>query len=118
MAAKEKFVDDICVLMVKGKLMGGAETDECHNKVKAIVDKGVKKFVIDLSSVAWVNSRGLGMLMACFTSLKNAKGDMKLAGVTKKVRVESGVMIQVPNFVKEGDTIRIDTRDGTYVTRA
>jgi elongation factor P len=39
-------------------------------------------------------------------------------GVTKKVRVESGVMIPVPNFVKEGDTIRIDTRDGTYVTRA
>lgn len=39
-------------------------------------------------------------------------------GVTKKVKVESGVMVQVPNFVKEGDTIRIDTRDGTYVTRA
>jgi len=38
-------------------------------------------------------------------------------GVTKKVKVESGVMVQVPNFVKEGDTIRIDTRDGSYVTR-
>lgn len=38
-------------------------------------------------------------------------------GVTKKVRVETGVEVQCPNFVKEGDTIRIDTRDGTYVTR-
>ncbi len=38
-------------------------------------------------------------------------------GVTKKVRVETGVEVQCPNFVKEGDTIRVDTRDGTYVTR-
>jgi elongation factor P len=38
-------------------------------------------------------------------------------GVTKKVKVETGVEVQVPNFVKEGDTIRVDTRDGSYVTR-
>jgi elongation factor P len=38
-------------------------------------------------------------------------------GVTKKVRVETGVEVQVPNFVKEGDTIQVDTRTGTYVTR-
>ncbi|MDX9992314.1 MAG: elongation factor P [Anaerolineales bacterium] len=38
-------------------------------------------------------------------------------GVTKKVKVESGIEVQVPNFVKEGDTIRVDTRTGEYVTR-
>ena len=38
-------------------------------------------------------------------------------GVTKKVTVETGVSVQVPNFVKEGDTIRVDTRDGSYLTR-
>ncbi len=38
-------------------------------------------------------------------------------GVTKKVKVETGAEVQVPNFVKEGDVIRVDTRDGTYVTR-
>jgi elongation factor P len=38
-------------------------------------------------------------------------------GVTKKVRVETGVEVQVPNFVKVGDTIRVDTRTGDYVTR-
>jgi len=38
-------------------------------------------------------------------------------GVTKKVRVETGVDVQVPNFVNEGDTIRVDTRTGTYITR-
>ena len=38
-------------------------------------------------------------------------------GVTKKVTVETGYQVNVPNFVVEGDVIRIDTRTGTYVTR-
>ncbi len=39
-------------------------------------------------------------------------------GVTKKVTTETGLMVQVPNFVEEGDTIRVDTRTGSYLTRA
>ena len=38
-------------------------------------------------------------------------------GVTKKVVVETGASVDVPSFVKEGDTIRVDTRTGDYVTR-
>ncbi|UCH60140.1 MAG: elongation factor P [Anaerolineales bacterium] len=38
-------------------------------------------------------------------------------GVTKKVTTETGLEVQVPNFVEEGDTIRVDTRSASYVTR-
>jgi elongation factor P len=38
-------------------------------------------------------------------------------GVTKKVRVQTGLQVQVPNFVVVGDVIRVDTRTGEYVTR-
>jgi len=38
-------------------------------------------------------------------------------GVTKKVRTETGVEVQCPNFVKAGDVIRVDTRTGEYITR-
>ncbi len=38
-------------------------------------------------------------------------------GVTKKVQLETGIEVQVPNFISEGDTIRVDTRTGTYITR-
>ena len=38
-------------------------------------------------------------------------------GVTKKVSTETGMDVQVPYFVNEGDTIRVDTRNGAYVTR-
>jgi elongation factor P len=38
-------------------------------------------------------------------------------GVTKRVTVESGAEVDVPSFVNEGDTIRVDTRTGAYLTR-
>ncbi|MFZ5810183.1 MAG: elongation factor P [Chloroflexota bacterium] len=44
------------------------------------------------------------------------KGDTA-TGVTKKVTTETGLQVQVPGFVEVGDTIRIDTRSGAYVTR-
>jgi elongation factor P len=38
-------------------------------------------------------------------------------GVTKRVMVSTGAKIETPQFVNVGDTIRIDTRTGSYVTR-
>jgi elongation factor P len=44
------------------------------------------------------------------------KGDTA-AGGTKPATLETGVVVNVPLFVNEGDTIRVDTRTGAYVTR-
>jgi elongation factor P len=38
-------------------------------------------------------------------------------GATKEVTLETGLKLQVPLFVEEDDVLRIDTRDGRYVTR-
>jgi len=38
-------------------------------------------------------------------------------GVTKTVTTETGLQVQVPNFVEQGDTIRVNTSSGTYITR-
>jgi elongation factor P len=39
-------------------------------------------------------------------------------GASKQVTTETGLKVQVPLFVVEGDAIRVDTRTGEYVTRA
>lgn len=44
------------------------------------------------------------------------KGDTA-TGVTKNAKIETGINIGVPLFIKEGDTIRIDTRTGKYLER-
>ncbi len=46
----------------------------------------------------------------------SVRGDTA-TGVTKKVTTETGMLVQVPNFVETGDTIRVDTRTGSYITR-
>lgn len=46
----------------------------------------------------------------------SVRGDTA-TGVTKSVTLETGINVQVPNFVEEGAVIRVDTRTGSYVTR-
>ncbi|HEX6455576.1 MAG TPA: elongation factor P [Solirubrobacterales bacterium] len=46
------------------------------------------------------------------------KGDTASGGGNKPATLESGVVVQVPLFVEEGDTVRVDTRTGEYVSRA
>jgi elongation factor P len=38
-------------------------------------------------------------------------------GATKKVTTQTGLQVTVPLFVNVGDRIRVDTRDGSYITR-
>jgi elongation factor P len=44
------------------------------------------------------------------------KGDTA-AGGTKPATLESGVTIQVPLFINEGDRVKVDTRTGAYIER-
>jgi anti-sigma B factor antagonist len=86
MALKEKMFGDVAVVELKGKLMGGPETTEVHDIVKELIGKGIIKVVIDIGKVTWMNSTGLGAFMGSLTSLRSAKGDLKLACVTEKVK--------------------------------
>lgn len=40
------------------------------------------------------------------------------AGATKPATLETGLVVQVPLFVEQGETIKVDTRTGQYVSRA
>ena len=46
------------------------------------------------------------------------KGDTASGGGTKPATLESGVVVQVPLFIDEGERIRVDTRNGAYLSRA
>jgi elongation factor P len=46
------------------------------------------------------------------------KGDTASGGGSKPATLETGVVVQVPLFVEEGEKVRVDTRSGEYVSRA
>jgi elongation factor P len=56
--------------------------------------------------------------MAVTETSPGLKGDTASGGGTKPATLESGVRVEVPLFVNEGDRVRVDTRSGEYVSRA
>ena len=56
--------------------------------------------------------------LAVVSTEPGLKGDTASGGGSKPATLESGVEIQVPLFIEEGERVRVDTRSGEYVARA
>ncbi|MBD3166804.1 anti-sigma factor antagonist [bacterium] len=76
----------VAVIELKGKIMGGPDANLFRDELKKHLEKGIKKVVVDLGRVDWMNSSGLGILIGGMTTVKNADGEMKLARVTEKIK--------------------------------
>jgi elongation factor P len=78
----------------------------------------------DVVDVLFVDVRPAEVQVASAVDLKvkqtdpGVKGDTVSGGGSKPATLETGVTIQVPLFIDEGETIRVDTRSGEYVSRA
>ena len=86
MKLSDRELDGVIVLEPKGKIMGGPDATLLHDKLHEIIEAGKRKVVIDLSQVDWMNSTGLGILISSYTTLRNSKGELKLANVTDKIQ--------------------------------
>jgi elongation factor P len=73
--------------------------------------------------VMYFNERPIGVELPTFVNLKIVETDPAFKGDTvtggsKPARVETGAVVQVPFHLKEGDVIKVDTRDSSYVEKA
>ena len=73
-------------------------------------------------SVAFFQAKPMAINLPTFVDLKVVKADPGVkgdtaTGATKPVTMETGYEIQVPLFIEEGETLRLDTRTGQYVSR-
>ena len=57
------------------------------------------------------------MEMTVAQAMPGVRGDTAQGGATKPATLESGLVIQVPLFINEGDIVKIDTRDKSYMER-
>ena len=73
------------ILELKGNVMGGDDTKDFNELLHKLIDEGKTNVIIDLSSVKFMNSSGLGMLIGGLTTLKKTDGRLILAGVTDKI---------------------------------
>jgi anti-sigma B factor antagonist len=75
----------IGLIEAKGSLIGGDETDQLRQAVLGFIDRGYDKLMIDLSHVDFINSIGIGVLVAAHTSYSKKGWKVKLCGVNKNI---------------------------------
>ncbi|GAB1349016.1 STAS domain-containing protein [Ignavibacteriales bacterium] len=73
------------VIELKGNVLGGPEANEYSDTIKKFLSEGKKNIVVDLGEVKFMNSSGLGMLIAGLTTVNKEDGKLKLANVEEKI---------------------------------
>lgn len=77
----------------------------------------------DIVTVVTHDARPLGVELPASVVLEvtsaepGVKGD-RVSGALKPATLETGLVVQVPLFVEAGEKLKIDTRDGSYISRA
>lgn len=99
------------------------ETFEQIALTKEAVDE-VLPYMVDnqIVTVEMYEGEALSVSLPTTVDLKVTWAEAAVAGDTanvpnKQIELETGFKLQAPMFVKEGDVIRVDTRNGSYVTR-
>ena len=79
-------VSDVVVIDVSGRITLGEGSSALREAVREQLDKGNQKILLNLAEVSYIDSSGIGELVAAYTSVKNAGGVLKLLGVTKRMQ--------------------------------
>ena len=78
-------VSHVTIIDVHGRIVLGDELDDLRSAVRNLVDAGKKKIILNLADVDYIDSSGVGELVGCFTTVRNAGGELKLLNLTQKV---------------------------------
>jgi anti-sigma B factor antagonist len=89
-----KLNDGIVVVDCAGRIVIGEETSELRDQVKALISEG-GRVVLNLGEVNYIDSSGLGTLVALYTSARTAGGAIKLARLTRRI----GDLLQVTKLL-------------------
>ncbi len=86
MEVSTRRVGDVTVLALSGKVLGGPESDCLRSELERILAAGDRRLLVDLSRVPWMNSAGLGILLAAYSRLRDQGGVLRFSGVGERVR--------------------------------
>jgi anti-sigma B factor antagonist len=81
----KRTVDGILAIECNGRIVFGEEAAMLRDAVKLAIADGQKRIVLNLREVNYIDSGGLGTLVALHTSAHNAGGAIKLASLTDRV---------------------------------
>ena len=73
-------VDGVFVITLEGRIVLGEESDSLREKLKGVLAEGKKKIVLNMADIKYIDSSGLGALVAAYYSAKTQTIDALLIG--------------------------------------
>ena len=96
----DRDVNGVTVLEIEGRIVLGEESNAFREKVKSLLAAGKKKIVLNLSNVSYIDSAGLGTLVATFHSARAQGATLKLSHLGAKFKE----VLQVTKLMTVFDT--------------
>ena len=100
--------EGIIILALDGRITVGNEAGALREKIGALNAAGMRKIVLAMAQVNYIDSTGLGALVMCATSLRKGEGNMKLLNLNRR-NIELLVMTKLATvfeiFTDEQDAV-------------
>jgi anti-sigma B factor antagonist len=85
MTASTRLVGGVTIVDLSGRIVLGEGSAGLRDLVRNLVSEGIKKILLNLRNVDYIDSSGLGELVSAFTSVRKQGGELKLLHLTKRV---------------------------------
>lgn len=82
----ERQAGDVTILDLEGKVTIGEGSVALRSAVRNLIAEGRTKVLLNLASVSYCDSSGIGELVSSFSSIQREGGSMKLLNLTKKLQ--------------------------------
>lgn len=82
----ERQAGDITILDLSGKVTIGEGSIALRTTIRRLLGEGKKNILLNLGSVGYVDSSGIGELVSSFTAVNKEDGKLKLLNLTQKIQ--------------------------------
>jgi anti-sigma B factor antagonist len=96
----DRDVNGITVVDIEGRIVLGEESNSFRERVKGLLAAGKKKVVLNMANVSYIDSAGLGTLVATFHSARSQGATLKLVNLGAKFKE----VLQVTKLMTVFDT--------------
>lgn len=106
---EERQAGDVTVLVLAGQMVLDDGDLALGRRIRDLIDRGRSRVVLDLGGVTYIDSSGVGMLVAKLKSLKEKGGDMKLLHLNRRAESLLGMLkllIVFETFQDEAAAVR------------
>ncbi|MFZ0960593.1 MAG: STAS domain-containing protein [Terriglobia bacterium] len=76
---------DVTIVNASGRLTLGAGTSALRTTIRDLVEGGSRRIVLNMAEVTYIDSSGIGELVADYTTVTTAGGKVKLLNLAKRV---------------------------------